>query len=333
MRRWMMLSSLVFLSFALGVIPSGVQADTRRALFVSSSGPTGDLWRIDLPSTFPAPGSQTMIKSGLTTPEGLACGPDARVYIAESGFFQSGVLGSRKISRINQDGSDYTIVLDFDTTPELMKSGGPEGPNLMEDGPGTSGLMFFNTRPSGSFPHTGSWSATRTGHNVRNVLLPFTTGSQSAEGTDFLISGPFNRNFLAVDDEIAGNGRVLRAAPPFSKPQSGTVFITGLDSPNGLSINPLTGNVYVTEDSGDIKIFTDAGAPTGTPLSTLGNEPRKIDFDDDGNLYVATTNGPVLMYGPAGGTPTVIGSVSNGNGVAVCRTPDHKVGIRSSRAM
>lgn len=318
MRRWMMLSGIVFLGFALGVIPSGVQADTHRSLFVSSSE-GGALFRIDLAT---APGSETaIIPAGLATPEGIACGPDARVYISESALFQNGV--GRKISRVNQDGTDYTVVLDFASTLELAMSGGPEGPQIKEETTGTSGLMFFNTRASGGFPHTGSWSATRTGENLRQVLLPFAGAGGNAEATDFLISGPFNRNFLTVDSP---NGRVLRAEPPFSEPQTGIDFITGLNTPNGLSVNPLTGDVYVAEQfTGLIKIFTDMGGvtPTGT-LDASGHAfVRKIDFDEDGNLYVPTGSGPVLKFGPAGGAPSVIGTVSGGNGVAVCKTPGH----------
>lgn len=318
MRRWMVVSVTLFLTSALGVILSTVQAASTQTLFVSSSE-GGSLFRIDL-----ATGTQTLIASGLSTPEGLACGPDDRVYIAESALFQFGV--GRKISRVNQDGTDYTVVLDFASTPELAGSGGPEGPNIMEDRRGTSGRIFFNTRATGiggSQPHTGSWSATRTGKNVTQVLLPFAGATGNAEGSDFLFSGPFVRNFLTVDFP---NGRVLRAGPPFSQPQTGTDFITGLTGPNGMSVNPLTGNVYVAESfTGTIKIFTDTGAgPTGTlACPVLGCVMRKIDFDEGGNLFVATTNGPVVEFPAAGGPATTVGTIPGGNGVALCRTPDH----------
>lgn len=305
--------SLFFLGSATS--PGGVQAGTHRSLFVSSTA-FGALVRIDL-----ATGVETaIIPSGLASPEGIACGPDARVYITESALNQNGT--GRKISRVNQDGTGYTVVLDFATTPELATSGGPEGVNVKEETTGTSGRMFFNTRASGIFPHTGSWSATRTGESPRQVLFPFAGAAGNGEGTDFLISGPFIRNFLTADFP---NNRVLRAAPPFSQPQTGTVFIPSVTSPNGLSVNPLTGNVYVAESfTGLIKIFTNTGVSTGTQLTApSGDVLRKIDFDEDGSLFVATaTPGDVLRFGPAGGAPSVIGSVADGNGVAVCKAPD-----------
>jgi hypothetical protein len=261
----------------------------------------------------------TAIKvGGLNTPEGIACGSDARLFVAESALFQAGV--GRRISRIDHDGSNYTVVLDFASTPELAMSGGPEEPSFRQQ---NASQMFFNTRAnSPTLPHTGSWNASTTGSSVNQVLLPFATPAGNAEGTDFLINGPFNGNFLTVDFP---NGRVLRASPPFSTPQTGTNFIIGLSAPNGLAIDPLTGDVFVAESfTGVIKRFSNTGAPVGTGIfAVTGFTNRKIAFDDLGNLYVATVDGPVLKFSPAG-VPTTIGSVPGGNGIAVCQTPDNK---------
>src|SRR3990170_3884038 len=96
------------------------------ALFVSSFT-EGTITKIDLSSL-----AQTPVVSGLDRPEDGVCGPDGRIYFAES-------LAGR-LARYDTDGTNPT---------PLQATGHPEG--LAFDAVGN---LFFNTRnPS----HTGVW--------------------------------------------------------------------------------------------------------------------------------------------------------------------------------
>ncbi len=256
------------------------------------------------------------------TPEGLTCGPDDGVYVTFSGAFG----GPRQIVRFSRDLSSSTVVLDFASTPALASSGGPEGPSF-----GPTKELFFNTRASQGFPHTGIWKLpeptpppppTPPVAAPVQLILPFAGFFGNGEGTAFAPSGRpvargrfqgFEHNLLAADSP---NGRIVRWTFPFTPPQPAVNFITGLSSPNGIAVNN-AGNVFVANNStGLITSF----APNGTSPSVFASlvNPLKIAFDAAGNLYAATFSGPVLRITPSKITTTIANIPGEPNGVAVC---------------
>jgi len=300
-----MRKSLVLVSYGWLLIGSLAAQTKLETLFVSSSE-GGTITRIDLATL-----SSTTIANVAATPEGLTCGPDGRVYVALSGLVVSGKVpggGPRGIISFNPDGSDLMAVLDFAATPPLDASGGPEGPSFSPEGE-----LFFNTRASHGFPHTGVWKLRAEDAAPAQIILPFT--SENGEATAFLPRDPWAGHLLAAGFHA---GLVVRRAPPFDSPQPGIPFVSGLTTPNGLAINS-AGDVFVAEDStGIIKQFS----PDGTFLrifAIAGVGIRKIAFDSADTLYAAGTSaaGPIIRIAPDG-APTAITHVSGANGMAVC---------------
>ena len=281
--------------------PSAAQTASAasESLFVTSSA-DGTVTRFDLNTL-----QSTVIATLPGTAEGLACSPDGRLTITLSGFH----AGPRQLVSLAHDGRDVQVLLDFASTPELQNSGGPEGPSY-----DTNGVLYFNTRPSQGFPHTGTWKFLGPGTAPVQIIAPFAFGScpatVSAEATGFLTAGPFAGHLIAADQ---CNNRVIRSAPPFDSVQPAIDFLR-VPSPNGLAVN-VAGNIYVADLSSQaIHRF----APDGTSLGTfafIGPGLLKLAFDSKGNLYAA--RGGVVRVAPDG-TKTEFGNIAEANGVAVC---------------
>jgi hypothetical protein len=146
------------------------------------------------------------------------------------------------------------------------------------------------------------------------VILPFAANGNSNGGgaTGFLINGPYSGNLLAVD---VANKKVVRVAPPFTSPQAGIDFITAnLTSPRGLAVST-AGNVFVSNTDGTIEQFGSDGTFRGQ-FATTGLANANIAFQGK-QLFVTTSSGSVIWIHP-NGTQTELGSVADGDGVAVC---------------
>jgi Ice-binding-like len=247
---------------------------------------------------------QSVIAGGLTSSEGIACGTNQLLYVAQSGV--SG--GPLRIVTISQTGTNLKDYLDFAKTPALASSGGPMGPTLQ---PGT-GTLFFSTTDSNGFSNTGVWSAGKT--SPVQVMLPFASNGTSGGGgaTAFLVNGTYSGSLLAVD---VANKKVVRVAPPFTSPQTGVDFITtNLTSPYGLAVNSL-GNIFVSNTDGTIEQFASDGTFLGqyaaTGLHNMNIAARGIQ------IFVTTSTGRVIWI-HSDGTQSSPGSVVSADGVAVC---------------
>ncbi len=249
--------------------------------------------------------TETNIGSGLTSAEGLACGPDRRLYLAQSGVFG----GPMRILRLDQNGQNQSTVVYFNKVPGLAAGGGPIG---LSFGPQTGGALFFSTTLAHGRPNTGVWNESASG--TVQSLLPFQPNGESNGGgaTTFLTIGPFAGNLLAVDQ---ANKKVVRAAPPFSTAQAGIDFITNLTGPVGLAVNQ-AGNFFVSNTDGTILQFE----PDGTPLGLFANTGlHNMNMAFSGAyMFVATQDGPVIMILP-NGTQENVGTVVGGDGIAVCK--------------
>ena len=236
--------------------------------------------------------------------QGLTCGPDGKLYVALSGY--GCCSPARQILRLNLDGTGQTTVLDFDTTPALATSGGPNGLAF-----GADGTLFFNTVLShGSLPATGVWKLPPGSTVPTQVILP--TGNYGLV-LGFLTAPPFAGDLIAS----VTNPNIIRVAPPFGNPQTGTDFITtGLIEPGGLAVDN-NGNLFISEGAGQTSPIYKY-APDGTSRSTYatisGNASGNggIAFDGAGNLYVATshTSGASAVRVGPDGTQTPFGDVA-----------------------
>jgi sugar lactone lactonase YvrE len=304
--RAAMLGTLALMLLAALLVPfilGRAQPQVTGFLFVSSTG-QGTITRFDLPvgplPPLAALANPTVIARDLGSPEGLALGPDGRLYVAQTGLGG----GPRAITSMDLDGGDRQVVLDMSATPALRESGGPEGPRFSPDDE-----LFFNTRAAQGFPHTGVWKLA--GGTPTQIIEPFAGPRGNGEALALQCRQGVVENLLAVDFP---NGRVVRRSPPFDSAKPGIDFITGLRSPNGMAADPAR-NLFIGEAGGAIKKFSRDGASQGI-LTQTGQHVRKVDLDPDGNLYAATAGGPVLRIMPDGSRQTV-GNVPEGNGVIV----------------
>jgi len=272
------------------------------------SNPTaGTVTRVSFPMPF-HPGhsivTQTVIATGLTSAEGLACGSHRRLHVAQSGVFG----GTRQIIRMDQNGANQTVMCDFATSPGLAASGGPEG---LSFGPPSakSQRLFFNTTLSSGFSNTGVW---RMGASPIQVMQPGPS-NEVGGATAFLTMGPFAGDLLALDE---GDNKVVRVPSPFTAAQPGIDFITSLTGPVGLAVNS-AGNVFVSNTDGTIAQFAPDGTSLGQFVNT-GLHNMNIAFNHTGKSFVvATQEGPVVLV-LADGTQETIGTVPGGDGVAIC---------------
>lgn len=273
-------------------------SDCSCTIFASSTS-KGSVSKLSAPTP-----KQSVIATGLTSSAGMACGTNQVLYVTQSGT----AGGPLRIVTLSQTGANLKDYLDFAKTPALAASGGPIGPTLQ---PGT-GTLFFSTTNSHGFANTGVWSAGKAA--PVQVMLPFASNGTSNGGgaTAFQVTGPYSGNLLAVD---VANKKVVRVAPPFTSPQSGTDFITtNLTSPSGLAVNSL-GNVFVSNTDGTIEQFASDGTFLGQ-YATTGL--RNINIAARGNQVFVTTSAGRVIWIHSDGTQSVLGNVVGANGVAVC---------------
>jgi hypothetical protein len=275
-----------------------------------SSSSAGTVTNISYPMPYvPGRSTKTVVATGLTSAEGLACGPDRRLYLAQSGVFG----GPMRVVRLDQNGQHRKTIVDFSRLPGLAGSGGPEGPSFAPHSATAS--LFFSTTLTDGLSNTGVWK--RSASSLVQCVLPFPSNRNSNGGgaTAFLTTGPFVGNLVAVDE---ANRRVIRVPPPFTGSQAGIDFITtSLASPVGLAINK-TGNVFVSNTDGTIQEF----GPDGTPVGLYANTSlhnMNITFDPTGKvLMVATQDGPVIQI-LLNGYQETLAIVIGGDGIATCK--------------
>ncbi len=280
---------------------SGCKACT---VFVSSST-AGTVTRVDFPMPYNAGGAkQTLIASGLTSAEGLACNNYKYLYAAQSGI----IGGPLQIVKFDETGNHLEQVVGFKKFPLLAASGGPVGLSFQ---PVTNDL-FFSTALSEGLPNTGAWSMVD--GSPGQAMLPFAPNGLANGGgeTVFLTVGPYAGDFVAVD---VANRKVVRVAPPFAAGQPGIDFITSdLSSPYGITVNA-RGFIFVSNMDGTIEQFASDGSFVGQFAST-GYHNMNISYEGR-NLMVATADGPIIWIVPDG-TQQIVGSIAGGDGITAC---------------
>jgi hypothetical protein len=277
-----------------------------------SSASAGTVTNLSFPMPYVSGRStETIIATGLTSAEGLACGPDRRLYLAQSGVFG----GPMRVVRLDQNGQHLKTLIDFSTVPGLAGGGGPEGPTFEPSHSTTTAPLFFSTTLADGLSNTGVWRTPAA--SPFQSVLPFPPNGHSNGGgaTAFLTTEPFVGNLLTVDE---ANSKVVRVPPPFTVAQVGIDFITtNLTSPVGLAINR-AGNVFVSNTDGTIQKFGPDGTSLGLYAST-GLHNMNVTFDPSGQvLVVATQDGPVIEILP-NGTQHTLGTVAGGDGIAICQ--------------
>jgi hypothetical protein len=275
--------------------------------FVSSSS-AGTVTRVSAPLPVNLANlTQTVIASGLQSAEGLACGSDRQLYLAQSGVYG----GASAIVEMEQNGTNQTTYSFLDI-PALAASGGPIGMTFGPPGADPT-VLFFTTTQSNGFSNSGVWSGPMS--SPTQVMLPFAPngGANGGGGTAFLTTGPFAGNLLAVD---VANNKVVMVSAPFNAPQQGTDFITtNLTGAYGVAVNP-AGNVFVSNSDGTIDEF----GPDGTFImlfASTGMQNTNITFKKT-NLYVNTLGGTIIEIRPSG-NQTVITNVPGADGNAFCQ--------------
>jgi hypothetical protein len=124
------------------------------------------------------------------------------------------------------------------------------------------------------------------------------TSGEEADQPNVYRRGPGGQpEYVATPDTSVGKP----PPPPPNRPVENAVFISGLNAPEAMTVDPANGNLYILETgAGSLSRFNSAGAPvefsaTGnnkvTGLALAGNSVRGVAVDDsaspfDGSIYV-----------------------------------------------
>ncbi len=276
-------------------------------VYVSSSS-AGTVTTLQLPIPYDSGLiTETVLAKGLTSSEGLVCGTDRRLYLAQSGVYG----GPRQIVRLDQTGLNLTTIVDFAKYPGLAKGGGPVGLSFSTT-KSANPPIFFSTTLAQGLSNTGVWKTTTS--KPTQTVLPFPShGSANGGGaTTFLTTGPYTGSLLAVD---VANSKVVRVSPPFTKGQAGIDFITThLTTPVGIAVN-LAGNVFVANTDGTIQQYGSDGTYVGLYATTGLHNMNLIFFGQ--TIVVTTQDGAVIQIWPDGVQET-LANIAGADGVAIC---------------
>lgn len=260
---------------------------------------------------------------GCFHPEGLAVGPDNKVYIADPSH--------GKISRMNQDGSQFETVFQF-TGASSCNFGDASFPGITPEGPAfsssPSGDLYFNTSycPSGVYviPGAGTTPFGGTFAAPINVIPACIEGACFTPG--FGEGATFDNADKLVEVDVAKNS-LYTLAPPYTA-GTPTLLTSGLNAPTGVALNRATGQLFVNDrgpSAPAISAIAANGAASTYLVSFPGpgtsctsttpavDAPNFMQFDASGHLFVVTAQdgsggcGKVWRVDPpasAGGNPT-----------------------------
>jgi streptogramin lyase len=234
-------------------------------------------------------GATTVLLTDQTVdPEGMAVGPDGRLWVTDPANGQVDVL--------NQDGSTFQRV--YLGAPEVS----PSGPTF-----DSAGNLFFDSKgatPSGVFKvfAAAEWGSNPHCCVVGNVLPATTVGSFQGEG----IAATQNGGLLIAD---RSGSRVLLYVP-FANPPAVVLIENALLAPVGISVDSVNRILVAYHDGHEIwrfdasGIFVDAYA-----IFDVTDYPDYMQMDASGNLYVVTAdstgtaNGKVWKIPPCDAGP------------------------------
>ncbi len=301
---------------AAGLSPAVATAVDRSPVGASRASLALDLLpRVECPTGYTA----SVYAEGLSSPDGLAFGPDGALYVAEEGAGQ--------VSRIGEDGTVMPWIgglnkpegITFDDAGNLYVVEDRKGGRLVQVAPNGafSALATDLNAPEGvTLGLDGSLYITES--NIQFASDPFDFQTKvvavSAEGitqsvrTDVvywsysgITFGPGGRLYVANEVSGAANHESIFTVDPVTGERN--LFVSNLITPEGLRFSASGGfPLYVAqEDTGD-----DAGMVsrveangTHTPLCTGFEDIEDVIQDADGRLYVSEdSTGLIIVIEP-----------------------------------
>jgi streptogramin lyase len=211
-------------------------------------------------ATAVAPTASTFVNSGLTSPNGLAFGPDGNLYVANG--------GTTTISKVTPAGVVSTFVNSGVNNPQGL-----------------------------AFDANGNLYVSNLGNNTISKVTPagavstfVSSGLAAPQGLAFDPSGN-----LYVANGV--NNTISKVTPAGVV---STFANSGLNSPDGLAFGPDGNLYVTNNNDGTISKVTPAGAVSTFANSGLGAGIGSPVFDPNGNLYFVTgATGTIMKVTPA----------------------------------
>jgi len=311
--------------------PEGIVVDASGNIYEVDNG-TGDVYKFSSTGTY-----ISTIVTGLTNPFGLAIDAAGDLFVGNSEDFFFGGTGA--LYEYSPTGTLITTISGL-TDPEgiAIDSKGnawvsdatnntfieyPYGGGYTVSPSLPPGLIFNNT--TGTFTGTptttfGPTTYTVTGNSYG--VLATTTVTLSCTLTAPAITYTPSTDVYCMGTAITALVPVNTGGPVSAMTFAAGTAITGatLNKPYGIGINPVNGDIYVTnEGNGTISYFTSAGTYVGQFSAGFTN-PVGIVFDSSGNAYIADKGtGDVYEVTAAGVKSTLIalGGFSFLRGIAI----------------
>ena len=240
--------------------------------------------------------------TGLSNPAGIALDSSRNIYVADAGTASVTVYSA---------GSNGNVAPSFTISGNNTGLSYPQGITVDS----TSGNIYVADESAASVFVYSAGSKDNVAPTA--VISGLATGLSSPEG----IALDSSRNIYVADESasvfvyppLGGAGWVVGPPATYSAAPLATIsgLATGLSSPYGIALDPISGNIYVA-DALALSVFVypalgnSLGLPNEAPLATISGPatdlsyPQGIALDSSDDVYVADNRANSLFVYPAG---------------------------------
>ncbi len=269
---------------------------------VGGTSTTNRLFRVDVTydgANAPISAIATSITTGpdgINNPEGLVALTSNSAFGNAGDLFVAEDIAAGQIVRVTPGAADTGATTVWVDTAENLRR--PEGLAFGDFGGAATAALYTAETTDNNILRIDE------NGNVSVFGDPGAVGLTSPDNVEF---GP--DGFLYVSEDVGGgNGRIIRIAPDGTH----TVFAEGLDGPQGMVFDPVTGDMYISEQFTDSiwkvstlstpNVLTAAFAPDVTKI----NPGVTVNFTNQTDLFDGSGYTHDWTFGTGEGTSTLV---------------------------